>query len=61
LMNLRNLAPVLQERILLPGDGDEIRNLNERTLRSIAGTPDWRKQIMAFEKLFRRQAAIPNK
>jgi hypothetical protein len=51
-MNLRNLAPVLQERILLlRADPDGAGVVNERTLRQIGSILDWREQLTAFERL----------
>jgi hypothetical protein len=51
-MNLRNLAPVLQERILLlRADADGKQALDERTLRQIGSILDWREQLTAFERL----------
>jgi hypothetical protein len=45
-MNLRNLAPVLQEQILwLPQDHSDNRKLNERGLRRISGAMDWRERL----------------
>jgi hypothetical protein len=51
-MNLRNLAPVLQERILLLRAGpDGKQALDERTLRQIGSILDWREQLTVFERL----------
>jgi hypothetical protein len=51
-MNLRNLAPVLQERILLlTADLDQREAVNERTLRQIGSILDWREQLTAFDRL----------
>jgi site-specific DNA recombinase len=59
-MNLRNLAPVLQEQILwLPQDHSEKSKLNERALRRISGTMDWREQITKFEQLY--AGKVPNR
>ena len=59
-MNLRNLAPVLQEQILwLPRDHSEKIKLNERALRRISGAMDWREQIMQFEQLY--GGKVPNR
>lgn len=42
IMNLLNLAPDIQERLLfLQGDADD---LHERRLRAMAAEPDWRRQ-----------------
>ena len=52
LMNLRNLAPLIQEQILrLPQDHSAQNQLNERALRRITGSLDWRQQVRMFEKL----------
>ena len=52
LMNLRNLAPVIQEQILLlPKEHSAQNKLQERTLRRITGSLDWRQQMRLFEKL----------
>ena len=59
-MNLRNLAPVLQEQILwLPRDQSEKIKLNERALRRISGAMDWREQITQFEHLY--GGKVPNR
>ena len=51
-MNLRNLAPVLQERILLlTADPEQREAVNERTLRQVGSILDWREQLTAFERL----------
>jgi hypothetical protein len=53
-MNLRNLAPVLQEKILsLPQDHSENSKLNECALRRITGIVDWREQLRQFEQVVR--------
>jgi hypothetical protein len=42
IMNLLNLAPDIQERLLfLQGEADD---LHERLLRMLAAEPDWRRQ-----------------
>jgi DNA invertase Pin-like site-specific DNA recombinase len=57
-MNLRNLAPALQERILLLAtEPDQENELNERALRRISGAMDWREQAAQFEQLCARQSA----
>jgi hypothetical protein len=53
-MNLRNLAPVLQEKILsLPQDHSENSKLKECALRRITGMVDWREQLRQFEQVVR--------
>jgi DNA invertase Pin-like site-specific DNA recombinase len=50
-MHLRNLAPALQERILLLSMGPQVGNtINERALRRISTLVDWREQITQFEQ-----------
>jgi hypothetical protein len=52
LMNLRYLAPVIQEQILLgPEDHGERNSFPERALRRLTRTLDWREQVRMFEKL----------
>ena len=52
-MNLRNLAPVLQEKILsLPQDDSENSKLNECALRRITGVVDWREQLGSSSRLY---------
>jgi hypothetical protein len=56
-MNLRSLAPALQERILfLRGEGHQRDCLNERALRRICGLVNWADQIQRFERLLPSQA-----
>ena len=62
-MNPRNLAPELQERILLlSADPDQREGVNEGMLRQIGNILDWREQITAFEGLSlnqnRRQSTV---
>ncbi|HEY7388909.1 MAG TPA: hypothetical protein VH640_10400 [Bryobacteraceae bacterium] len=55
-MNLRNLAPALQERILfLRGERHHGDSLNERALRRICGLVNWADQIQHFERLLPSQ------
>jgi hypothetical protein len=50
ILNLRNLAPAIQEEILsLHGDGP--KTLTEGVLRRVSATLDWRRQIKLFEML----------
>jgi site-specific DNA recombinase len=52
LMNLRNLAPMIQERILTKAQGQRTEKpLTEGALRRIGGILDWREQIRQFEAL----------
>ena len=50
-MNLRNLAPALQEKILfLPSKA--AGTVNETVLRKIADETDWSRQAEMFETLW---------
>jgi hypothetical protein len=52
IMSLRNLAPVIQERILaLPAVSSPAEVVNERLLRGMAQRWDWREQMRLWEKL----------
>jgi len=52
LMNLRNLAPVIQEQILLlPQNPTNQSKFTERALRRMSSVADWREQIQQFEQL----------
>jgi site-specific DNA recombinase len=54
LMNLRNLAPMIQERILTRAESQRTQKpLMEGALRRISGILDWREQIQRFEELCR--------
>jgi DNA invertase Pin-like site-specific DNA recombinase len=56
IMSLRNLAPVIQERILsLPAVWSRADVVNEHLLRGVAQCLDWREQIRMWEKLEREQ------
>jgi hypothetical protein len=51
IMKLLDLAPDIQEQILfLP----PVKGLNERNLRRIVSTIDWREQRRMFQKLIER-------
>jgi hypothetical protein len=51
-MHLRNLAPTLQERILLLSKEPHVGNtINERVLRRISTLVDWREQITKFDQV----------
>jgi hypothetical protein len=51
ILNLRNLAPAIQEEILfLNGNGRET-HLTEGAVRRVSGTLDWRRQMKLFTKL----------
>jgi hypothetical protein len=52
ILNLRNLAPALQEHLLkLQGENGEIHRMTEKAVRQISGIMDWREQIMRFNEL----------
>jgi hypothetical protein len=51
-MGLRNLAPVIQERILgLPAVSATADVLNEHVLRGVAQRWDWREQMRTWEQV----------
>jgi hypothetical protein len=54
IMNLRNLAPRLQERILNL-EPDQRETVNERAIRRIGSLMDWREQAAAFAALCAQQ------
>ena len=49
IMNLRNLAPAIQDRLLFLQAGKEL--LNERAIRRIAAENDWRRQLKIFDEV----------
>jgi recombinase-like zinc beta ribbon protein len=49
IMNLRNLAPAIQEQLLFLRAGDN--PVHERFLRRVAGEKDWRRQRKMFGEL----------
>jgi DNA invertase Pin-like site-specific DNA recombinase len=51
ILNLRNLAPAIQERVLLLEGHSDLETLNEHDLRRISNELDWRKQIMMLEHI----------
>ena len=52
IMSLRNLAPVIQERILgLPAVSATAEVLNEHVLRGVAQRWDWREQMRMWKQL----------
>jgi hypothetical protein len=50
IMNLRNLAPAIQEQLLFLS-AEEGKKINERTLRRIANETDWGRQTTMFAGL----------
>ena len=54
ILNLRNLAPAIQEQLLFEQPGQQDPPITERTLQKLTREPDWRKQIARFEALRRR-------
>jgi hypothetical protein len=58
ILNLRNLAPVLQERILeMAAHAGEGQKLTERALRQLSGLLNWGEQISRFDELVKSDAA----
>jgi hypothetical protein len=52
ILNLRNLAPALQEHLLkLQGADGEFHRVTESAVRQISGLLDWREQITRFNEL----------
>jgi hypothetical protein len=49
IMNMRNLAPAIQEQLLFLPAGDS--PVHERFLRRMAGEKDWRRQLKMFDQL----------
>jgi hypothetical protein len=49
-LNLRNLAPAIQERLLFL-EGEAASGLHERALRRIVQKVDWQEQILQFARL----------
>ena len=49
IMNMRNLAPAIQEQLLFLPVGDS--SVHERFLRRMAGEKDWRRQLKMFGEL----------
>jgi len=49
IMNMRNLAPAIQEQLLFLPVGDS--SVHERFLRRMAGEKDWRRQLKLFDQL----------
>jgi regulator of sigma D len=49
IMNMRNLAPAIQEQLLFLHAGDS--PIHERFLRRMAGEKDWRRQAKIFDQL----------
>jgi len=52
ILNLRNLAPAIQERLLFEEARQEFP-ITERTLQQLTRETDWRKQIARFKELRR--------
>ncbi len=52
IMNLRNLAPAIQEQILLQSSGSvAYEALNERLIRRVMQHLDWREQMRMLERI----------
>jgi len=56
LLNLRNLAPAIQEEILLLGPRNRIEKLTEPAVRQLTATMDWRRQRALFQELMQNPA-----
>jgi hypothetical protein len=54
ILNLRNLAPAIQEELLFLPAGSRVGHVPERELRRLTGTPDWGRQMVLFAKLTQR-------
>jgi hypothetical protein len=53
-MKLRLLAPDIQETLLsLPPTTDRHHRITERDLRPIVAQPDWRRQRLLWQKIYR--------
>jgi hypothetical protein len=55
ILNLRNLAPQIQERLLL----EPIPHITERMLHKLTRELDWRKQVARFNELRRLEPVTP--
>jgi len=53
ILNLRNLAPAIQERLLQLAENGNAHGLTEGALRQLSGLVDWREQTARFEQLLR--------
>ena len=51
ILNLRNLAPAIQEEILSVTPGGRVENLTEGSLRRLTAILDWRRQAAIFEQM----------
>jgi hypothetical protein len=58
IMNLRNLAPAIQEQLLFLS-AEAGKKINEATLRKIANETDWGRQTKMFEGLRIPWESIP--
>jgi DNA invertase Pin-like site-specific DNA recombinase len=58
ILNLRHLAPAIQEEILVMTPGSQVAKVTERAVRRLTGVLDWRQQTMLFEQLVRNPAPI---
>jgi DNA invertase Pin-like site-specific DNA recombinase len=58
-MNLRSLAPAIQEEILLQPSGSRIHGaLNERLIRRVMQHLDWREQMRMLEEIVARRKTM---
>ena len=51
ILNLRNLAPVIQEEILWVTPGGRVENLTEGALLRLTAILDWRRQTASFDQM----------
>jgi hypothetical protein len=56
IMNLLNLSPAIQERILLPRTSDSVSELRERNLRQLTQVWDFEEQDQLLEVILRAGA-----
>ncbi len=51
ILNLRNLAPAIQEEILFLNGPRSEKPITERHVRKVSAVLDWRRQLKLFRKL----------
>ena len=56
ILNLRHLAPAIQEEILLLGSRSGVEKLTEPAVRQLTATMDWRRQTALFQELIQNPA-----
>jgi hypothetical protein len=57
IMNLLNLAPTIQERLLFLSSADAVL-LTERSLQQLASVCDWRRQMKLFSEVWGREDVV---